>query len=196
MNRRYLTITTVLIVTAFAVMLIVFSPGYIEYQQIRWRTQLKPERIEAGMTGMLAATKAMEGFLGHRNLSSEDFRSVSADNIREMQKMAEYNDLAMLLRIGYLNRLLDDPSGEELKQQLFEEIAKDVSDRIDDRSNIAKKMRVSAYRFAVRDPRFEKLLLTKIGNLDRLGVSREQVETIRSEQGADGRTPEAPRSPH
>jgi len=195
MNRRHLTIATVLIAISIAVVLVVFSPGYIEYQQIRWRTQLKPERIEAGMTGMLATTKATEELLGHRNLSTEDFRVVSADLIRQMRKMTEYNDLAMVLRVGYLNRLLDDPSGAELKQRLFEEIVKDVLERIDDRSQLADNLRAAAYRFAVREPHFEKLLLPKIGNLDRLGVSREQVEDIRAEQVVDGKPPEAPQPP-
>ncbi len=181
MKSHHLTITTAIVVIVAAILLIAFSPGYIEYQQIRWRTKVPPERNQAGMTGMLAMTKALEEVLGTKPLTTKDFEKFSAETLRDLQKMFKYNDLAMVSRIGYLNRLLDDPSGTELKQKLFEEIAKDVTDRIEDRSTLAESMRISAYQFSLRDQAFEKVLLTKIGSLDRLGLSKELIEDIKAE---------------
>jgi len=188
MKYRHLPITTTVILTVTVILLVVFSPGYLEYQKMRWRTKLPPERIQAGMTGMLVMTKALEQVLGTRPLTTKDFDKFSADTLKEIQKMADYNDIAMLLRIGYLNRLLDDPSGTDLKQRLFEEIAKDVSDRIVDRSKLAEQMRISAYTLAVREPNFEKILLSRIGDLDRLGLSQDDVESIRAEQAGTGQS--------
>jgi len=162
---------------------VVFTPGFWEYQQIRWRTKISPEQIEAGMTGMLATTEATEELLGHGDLTTEDFQMVSADLLREMKKMAEYNDLAMVLRVGYLNRLRDDSTGSDLRAKLYEEIAGDVAERIDDESSLADSLRLSAYEYAVSDPDFMELLNDKIGSIERLNISDEQAEIIKAEQG-------------
>jgi hypothetical protein len=90
--------------------------------------------------------------------------------------------LAMILRVGYLNRLRDDPTGEDLKQRLYDEIVSDVAERIDDDSQLSDSLRVSAYDYATSDPKFKELLLERIGSLDRLKISDEQAEEIEAEQ--------------
>jgi len=174
-NNTRLGIVTVILglIVAVIFLAVAFSPGYWEYQKIRWRTKISPEQIEAGMTGMLATTKATEELLGHGELILGDFQMVSADLLRVGRKMAEYNDLAMILRVGYLNRLRDDPTGEDLKQRLYDEIASDVAERIDDDSQLSDSLRVSAYDYATSDPKFKELLLERIGSLDRLKISDE-----------------------
>ena len=54
-NHYHLAIVTSVIVLLSIASLVVFSPGYLEYQQIRWRAKISPKQIETGMTGMLAA---------------------------------------------------------------------------------------------------------------------------------------------
>ncbi len=193
-----MTITTEQLGLAFflltIVALVAFSPGYGEYQKIRWLTKIPPEQIEAGMTGMLATTKATEELLGHGELTSGDFQMVSADLLRVGRKMAEYNDLAMILRVGYLNRLRDDPTSEDLKPRLYDGIASDVAERIDDDSQLSDSLRVSAYDYATSDPKFKELLLERIGSLDRLKISDEQAETIKAEQDGSGQPAPPPES--
>ena len=190
-DHNHLAIWLAVFVLLAVVALVVFTPGYWEYQQIRWRTKISPEQIEAGMTGMLATTKATEKLIGHGELTSQDFQMVSADLLREMQKMAEYNDLAMVLRVGYLNRLRDDPTGAVLKERLYEELAGDVAKRIDDDSPLGDSLRLSAYEYATSDPKFEKLLLDKIGRLDRLRISDEQGKIIKAAAGQPATRPDS-----
>jgi hypothetical protein len=146
------------------------------------------------MIGMLATTKATEELLGHGKLTSGDFQMVSANLLRVGRMMAEYNDLAMILRVGYLNRLRDDPTGEDLKQRLYDEIASDVAERIDDDSQLSDSLRVSACDYATSDPKFKELLLERIGSLDRLKISDEQAETIKAEQDGIGQPAPPPES--
>ena len=187
-----MTITTEQLGLAFflltIVALVAFSPGYWEYQKIRWLTKIPPSRSRR------ATTKATEELLGHGELTSGDFQMVSADLLRVGRKMAEYNDLAMILRVGYLNRLRDDPTGEDLKQRLYDEIASDVAERIDDDSQLSDSLRVSAYDYATSDPKFKELLLERIGSLDRLKISDEQAETIKAEQDGSGQPAPPPES--
>ncbi len=182
-DHYHLAVWLGVFVVLAVVALVVFTPGFWEYQQIRWRTKISPEQIEAGMTGMLATTKATEELLGHGDLTTEDFQMVSADLLREMQKVAEYNDLAMVLRVGYLNRLRDDPTGADLTAKLYEEITGDVAERIDDESSLGDSLRMSAYGYAVADSKFRELLIEKIGSIERLNISDEQAEIIKAEQG-------------
>jgi len=191
-NHYHLPIVTSVIVLLSIASLVVFSPGYLEYQQIRWRAKISPKQIETGMTGMLAATKATEEILGHGELTADHFHVVSADMLRGFQKIAEYNDLAMVLRVGYLGLIRDDPSGEDLKQRLSGEIANDVAERIKDDSDLSKNLRLSAYAFAISDSKFKDLLEEKIGSLDILELSQEQRTAIEEdEQGGDGDAEEA-----
>lgn len=166
---------------AVAVM-VVIAPGYWEYQQIRWRTKLEPDRIEAGMTGMLAATKATEKILGHGNLTAEDFRQVSAETFEYLRKMAEYNELSMILRVRYIDLLLEDPTGKQLKEVLFRQLVDDVAAQLQTTSPTADSVRNRAYEFALAEPEFETLLLERIGRLENLRISTEQMEVIKEEQ--------------
>ncbi len=193
MDRRYLAITTVFMAMVSLIILVVFSPGFIEYQRIRWRTQLPPERIEAGMTGMLSTVKATEEILGHGKLTAEDFSHISAEMFRAMQEMAAHNDLASILRVGYLRQLHEDPSGKSLELKLFEEIADDILARIDTDGptdstpgNFSDSLRFRVFDLALRKPEFHGILIGKIGNLDRLGLPGEQVEALREDAEADG----------
>jgi hypothetical protein len=193
-DHYHLAIWLSVFVLLSVVALIGFTPGFWQYQQIRWRTKITPEQIEAGMTGMLATTKATEELLGRRDLTSADFQMVSADLLREMQKMAEYNDLAMILRVGYLNKLREDPTGADLKIRLYEEITSDVAQRIDDESSLGESLRYAAYEYAVSDPKFEDLLLRKIGSLERLRIPVEAAEEIKAEQAGTGQPATRPES--
>ena len=185
-DHYHLAIWLAVFVLLSVVALVAFTPGFWEYQQIRWRTKITPEQIEVGMTGMLATTKATEELLGHGELTSADFHMVSADLLREMRKMAEYNDLAMILRAGYLNKLRDDPTGEDLKLRLYDEITSDVAKRIDDESSLGESLRYAAYEYAVSDPKFEELLVQKIGSLERLKIPDEAAKEIKAESGSQG----------
>ena len=181
-NHYHLAIWLAIFTLLAVVALVVFTPGYWEYQQIRWRTKIDPEQIEAGMTGMLATTKATEELLGHGELTAKDFQMVSADLLREMQKMAEYNDLAMVLRVGYLYDLHEDPSGERLKLRLYDELSKDVAARIDTESPIFESVRYSVFELSLKDEKFKQMLINEIGSLDNLNLPKEAIEEIQAEQ--------------
>jgi hypothetical protein len=193
-DHYHLAIWLAVFVLLSIVALVAFTPGFWEYQQIRWRTKITPEQIEAGMTGILATTKATEELLGHGDLTSADFQMVSADLLREMRKMAEYNDLAMILRVGYLNKLRDDPTGEDLKLRLYEEITSDVAQRIDDETSLGESLRYAAFKYAISDSKFEDLLLSKIESLERLKIPDEAAEGIRAEQAGTGQPATRPES--
>lgn len=190
----HLAIWVITILLVAAAVAIVFSPGYWEYQQIRWRTELTPDQIEAGMTGMLGGVKAMEELLGHRNLTRKDFQAVSADHFRRLQKLGEFDENRIFLRMLYLNRLRDDPSGADLRQRLYEDITSDVAERIDDVSSTGESLRRFAYEYGHADQRFHDLLLQKIGSLEWLKISEKQAEIIKAEQAGAGQPATRPES--